>query len=325
MLNPLLTISLLSLTLAQGPSDDFANRKRNPFAPSLPQLTEKEEAHIDRVIDRFILYDTGKLKGPEGIQALRQFQQLGPEAIPGLIRGMNRAAKINHSCPALVIAKKLNKMFISTKDVRMLQFARDEIGSGVGPTRHTAIIKDLKFQALMKKNALLRQGIGPLSVDGRKMPSYMSIGELTEAASKDTGSRLKRVITELGTRKNEEAIEALGAVFDRQLSDMTSATRKALVTNLQRKQTAETIRKLLKAERSEFRQAAIRAGYARKLPIGDELIDLLSDKDDEVSTLAHRALVLLAKRDFGPSMAATPEERKKAIERWRQWWQSRSR
>jgi len=64
------------------------------LAPSLPLLTEKEEEKVDDAVDRFIQYDMGQLRDEEGRKAVKEFRELGPEAIPGLIRGLNRAAKI---------------------------------------------------------------------------------------------------------------------------------------------------------------------------------------------------------------------------------------
>src|SRR5262245_787914 len=98
----------LALTLLMAGSDGKSDksdksdkeRKPHPFAPSLAELTEEEEDKLDKIIDRFMEYDVGKLKGAEGLQALRAFEKLGPDAIPALLRGLNRAAAINHSCPA---------------------------------------------------------------------------------------------------------------------------------------------------------------------------------------------------------------------------------
>jgi len=72
-------------------------REANPLAPSLPLLSDKEEEKIDDTIDRFIQYEMGQLRGEEGKKALKEFRELGPEAIPGMIRGLPRAAKIESS------------------------------------------------------------------------------------------------------------------------------------------------------------------------------------------------------------------------------------
>src|SRR5437762_11572183 len=112
-----LTALVAALAAPAAPAEQ-PSRKPHPFIPSIPDLSEEEEKKVDEAIDRFILYDTGRLRGDEGKQALREFQKLGPEAVPALIRGLNRAAAINHSCPVTVIAAKLQGIFGSTNDLK---------------------------------------------------------------------------------------------------------------------------------------------------------------------------------------------------------------
>src|SRR5438105_2637471 len=119
-------------------------RKQHPLFPSLYELSDEEEEKLDQVIDNFIDYDTGKLKGPEGKKALADFQKLGPDAIPALIRGINKAAKIEHSCPAVQIAKKLSRLLGSSKDTELLEFARENIGAGIERSRHMGVLRELR-------------------------------------------------------------------------------------------------------------------------------------------------------------------------------------
>lgn len=118
------------------------------------QLSLEEEARIDRIIDRFILYDIGRIRDP---QALRDFNALGHEAIPGLIRGMNKAARMHHSCPAGTIYRKLRRLLRTSDDPRTLMFARDNIGAGVGQTRYAGLLRNLKLVAAMRQSQLARQ------------------------------------------------------------------------------------------------------------------------------------------------------------------------
>src|SRR5947209_3385886 len=97
---------VLSGLVAAGDLTDTA-RKQSSIAPSLHELTDDEEAELDRIIDRFIDGDIGKLRGADAKKARQEFGRLGPDAIPALIRGINKAAKIEGSCPATIIAKKL--------------------------------------------------------------------------------------------------------------------------------------------------------------------------------------------------------------------------
>src|SRR5260370_34151672 len=105
-------------------------RERHPLAPSLPLLTEKEEEKVDEVIDRFIQQDIGELRGEEGKKAVKEFRALGPEAIPGLIRGLNRASKIETTCPAVTLAKKLAVRLKASNNPDQLTFPRENVETG---------------------------------------------------------------------------------------------------------------------------------------------------------------------------------------------------
>lgn len=125
-------------------ADGTTPRRPHPLAPSLPETTEEEEKRFDQIIDRFILADTGRLSGPEAQQAIRDFDRLPPEAVFALIRGLNKAAAIDHSCPALQISKRLARQLRSSRDLDLLRFARENIGAGVVRSRHSDHIKDLR-------------------------------------------------------------------------------------------------------------------------------------------------------------------------------------
>src|SRR6476659_9771060 len=94
----------------------FQDRERHPLAPSLPLLTRDEYKKIDTIIDRFIDYDTGKLKGAEGKKALEDFNKLGSESIFNLIDGLNRTANMEDSCPAVIIAKRVATILRASED-----------------------------------------------------------------------------------------------------------------------------------------------------------------------------------------------------------------
>src|SRR5207248_4251459 len=116
-----------------------------------------------------------------GVKALREFRKLGPEAIPALIRGINRAAAINHSCPVTVIAEKMRRLLASSRDVKLMQFVRDEVGAGVGPTRHAAVLQDLRVAVMLHRNALARAGFRD-TTPPEKAANLRSTSELLEAA-----------------------------------------------------------------------------------------------------------------------------------------------
>jgi hypothetical protein len=136
---------LVLLAAEPSPKDSGTPRKPHPLAPSLPELTDKEEAAIDAIIDKFIAADTGKLSGSEAKKAIDEFKQLGPEATFALIRGFNKSAHIDHSCPALTIGRKLTAILRSSDDIDLLQFAKENVGAGVKKTRHGDVIREIKL------------------------------------------------------------------------------------------------------------------------------------------------------------------------------------
>ncbi len=101
---------------------ESANRSNDPA-----------QQHFDQVVDRFIEYDIGKLRGEAGVRANRAFHNLGPEAFPALIRGLNRSADIHASCPVGVIAGKVLNILRNSNDPSLAEYASRHIGEGVAP------------------------------------------------------------------------------------------------------------------------------------------------------------------------------------------------
>jgi hypothetical protein len=320
-----MTTTLLTLALAAVMSaDPDTPRKPNPLAPSLPQLTDEEEDKLDTIIIRFIEADIGKLHGDDYKTAIREFDKLGPEAIPALIRGMNKAAKIEGSCPAVKIAAKLSKMLSTTEDRELLLFARENIGAGVGRTQHYKVLDALRVDCMIRRNLLARQarlGKPALSRQGDKGLHSLSLDDLTKAAGSDRGQRLKDVLTELATRRGDEAIAALGVAAAAYEKDVRDLARTLLEKNLVRQGVA-VIKEKTKDDKAEVRMATARVIASKGLKLGGELIDLLGDDKPAVREAAHTALVKLNKgADYGPSREATAEERDEAIKKWRAWWE----
>jgi hypothetical protein len=316
--------TLLMLTLcATLTGDDSARskqeRKPSAIAPSLPALTDEEEDKLESVIDRFIQQDIGTLRGAEAKKALVEFNKLGAEAIPALIRGMNKAAAIEDSCPALVIAKKLQRLLGASNDPELLQFAKENIGAGVKKSRHLGTLKELRLFCSVRKSQLDRQiaaGVVPV-----RSVKTMSVAELASAAGSDRGERLKLVLMELEKRQGDEVIGALGsAAGGSYQEDIQKLARDLLYRNLSR-QKEPIIREKLKDDRLEVRIVAARVAGEKKMRLGEELIGLLSDDEARVRDAAHLALVRLNNgTDLGPKDKASEEERSDAIRKWLDWW-----
>jgi hypothetical protein len=291
-------------------------REPSPLAPSLPLLTDDEEDQLDLVIDRFIKHDTGQLPSTESRKAVQEFEKLGLEAVPALIRGLNKAAHIDYSCPAVSIAQKLARMLRATEDQELLQFARENIGAGVTESQHMAVLLELRFACTTRKNLLARQA----ALEGPKSPRAMTTTELAEAAGSERGSRLRQVLTELGQRQGADAINALGVAASSYEDDIKRLAKDLLVKNLSR-QGPTVIKDRLKDDRAEVRAAAARVIGTKVPSMGGELIDVLSDDDAAVRDAAHQALVRLnLGTDLGPAPKASDSERAAAVEKWRDWW-----
>lgn len=314
-------LAMTTLVFLSGEPAKETPRKPNPIAPSLPLLTDKEEERIDRIIDRFIEYDLGRLKGEEAKKAVQDFSRLGPEAIPALIRGLNRAAQIEATCPAVVIAKKLGPMLQASSDLKLLDFARENIGAGVTQTRHAGVLKDLKFALLLRRNAVAKaQASGKTGTSSKPLTS-MSVAELAEAAGSERGERLRAVLTELEKRSGAAVVAALGTAagitYDTEAQQLA---RELLVRHLSR-QPGTFVKDRLKDEKPEVRAAAAKVIGNKGWRLGAELIAALEDPDAEVRQAARQALVQLNRgTDFGPERDASEADRAEAIRKWKAWW-----
>lgn len=327
-------VVLTALLLAQPGGIAYKGQMRepHPLAPSLPQLTEKEEDDFTKIIDRFIEYDIGNLKGTAGQKALAEFKALGPEATFVLIDGLNRAANMEGSCPAVLIAKKLSVIFGGSKDKVMLDYARDMIGLGVTAKRHQVVLKDLRLACTLRKSALERvelaggkqPGPGPAPAPKEKSLQTMTVSQLATAASKEKGELLQKVLVELSSRKGDQVVYTLGQVAARDDKEAAALARSLLIEQLF-SATGADLKSWLKSGSAVVRAAAAQVIGDRGFRFTDELIAALLDADENVRQAARAALVKLAgdAADHGPVMAASPAQRQEAAQRWRGHFQKK--
>lgn len=93
-----------------------------------------EQRRIDEVVNQFIQFDIGQLGGAEGARAKQEFDRLGAESIPALVRGLNRSASIHASCPVCVISNKLNHALRQSNSQSLFGYALANIGRDVPHT-----------------------------------------------------------------------------------------------------------------------------------------------------------------------------------------------
>lgn len=321
MLKALCPLALLVLLAARTPAQTEKPPTYTPIAPSLPALSEKELAQIDRIIDRFIQFEAGKLKGKEAVQAVADFKELGPEAIPQLIEGLNRAAQEGNSCAAVFIAKKLNGLLGASDDFELLDFARESIGAGLPAKRHTNVLKDLRLFCQLRKSTLQRQQLAYAKVDLDKKPlRVLTLKELSDAAVSASGDKRKTLLIELEQRQGDAVLRTFVSTLDSSETEIKQLAGSLLVKHIAR-QSPIYIQSRLRDERPDVRSAAATATSRRRLPFGDELIGLLADANDEVRQAARRALVQLSGGvDHGPERNAGEAQLQDAIRDWRAWW-----
>jgi hypothetical protein len=318
-------LALTAVLLAADPTPDAKPmRKPHPLAPSLPELTKEEEEKLDDIINRFIRADIGGLQGEEGKQAQRDFEALGPEAIPALIRGINRAAQLDHSCPTLMIAKKLSRMLSKSDDQKLLDFARDEIGAGA-KGRHAGVLAELRTQCLLHKNALARANPPPqTTTTGPKTLRTMTNAELVTEAEKQSGTQLKTVLGELEQRKGPEVLPGFSSVIKGNDSETQQSVREAMDRNMTR-QGAAFVKGKMKDPDVEIRRSAIRTA-SKAASLLPDLIDALADEDADAREDAHQGLKKWGKGDdFGPAADADKKGIEDAQSKWRAWLAKQSR
>jgi hypothetical protein len=321
-----MTPILLTLTAAAllcGDAKDTP-RKPNPLAPSLPLLTDEEEDQLDKIISRFVKADIGELRGDDALRARKDFDKLGPEAIPALIRGLNEAAQIEGSCPAVLIAKKLRRLLAFSDDAELLQFARENIGAGVTASRHMSVLRDLKVACMVRRNLVLRNGGGTPTTAAdlaSKSPGSMTVSELTEVVTSERGARFKDALAELAQRRGDDALGALASaaanLAESEPKEMAHEQLVKAVTRLP----LSVLKTKLKDDSVELRATAAEvAGTRGFLSTGGLLVELLSDDEARVRDAAHQALVKLNKgTDLGPDDKAGDAERAAAVKKWRDW------
>jgi hypothetical protein len=296
-------------------------REVNPLAPSLPLLSDQEEEKIDNTMDRFIQYDMGLMRGAEGKKALQEFRNLGPEAIPGMIRGLNRAAKIESSCPAVTIAKKLAVMLRASNDPDLLDFARENIGAGITQSRHMAVIKDLRLLCILRKRSV---GNNPVIVrtppKQDQEPITLGVPDSPPADQPKRDAKSERTLRSLADRNDDEAVDELAKAASSKDKNTQQLSRD-LLTRVLSRQSTKALKEKLKDSNTLVRSTAARVVGSKRLLLGGELIDLLSDEAIEVRQAAHQSLVRLNHgTDLGPAAGASEAERSAAIKKWRGWW-----
>jgi len=159
---------------------------------------------------------------------------------------------------------------------------------------------------------------------GRKKVRELTTKELAEAAGTEKGLRLRMVLTELGKRDGDDAINALGSAASTRELEPQKLARALLGEQLEKLDSA-ALKEKLKDDRIEIKLAAIRVAGNRSLRTAEALIQLLPDHDDSVRQAARNSLKRLSgDKDFGPQPDASETDRERATQEWRAWLRTQS-
>jgi len=308
-------LSLLAMGLAQESAPAPTPPKSSWIAPSLPATTKEQERAFDEIIDRFILADTGMLRGAEAKAAEEAFEKLGEAAIPALLRGLNKAAEINHSCPVLMISKKLQRLLLKSQDPVLLEFARDELQGKAQRSVHAASLENLRVQLMLRRNALERLPLPPALLAKIDTPG------LVQLSLAERGERRKVVVRELAKREGREALLGLARLAggtDRTVQPLARQGLEKLVA----RESESGQRELLTDPNPEIRKAAIRVAVQNR-ELVRYVIERVTDERPDVRSEARISLQRLSggKADFGPMPGASKAAQQKARKEWQEWWE----
>ncbi len=300
-----------------GASDEKPKPKASSVAPSLPPVTREDEDRFDDIIRRFSQADIGALKGEAARKAIKEFEALGPESIPALIRGFHKAAVMKHSCPVLMIFKKLDRLLMRSQDPILLDFARDELQAGLPRgAPHAATVGDLRVKLAIRRNSLER-----LAPPGGDYYEKIPTPGLVQLANAERGVRRAAVLKALAGRDGRDALMAIARQAASRDPSAAKSGREMLDLNLS-KQSPSVIKEALIEKDPEVRKAAVRAAVPRDRELVWAVIDRLEDARADVREEARKVMVGLGKgEDFGPSPSASKSEQGEARKKWRAWWE----
>jgi len=279
----------------------------------------------DAIVDAFILYDIGQLRGPEGQAAYAEFRALtGDEAIPALVRGVNKAARMRQSCPIVVLASKLGGLLKTVNNREMVEHAAthlDPSGTGVIYRKYVDRLRELAETQLHGDDFFIPRELSGATTDqlkrAKKPIQDWTFGDLEESVHLEKGTQLLRVLEELVRRKGAQHTDALARAIDIVPDDVKEVARGMLAQRLVRMKDRTLIAKL-EDPNIEVRAAAVRAIGYKGSPLFEELAAAMRDKP-MVAEYAHQVLVKLSGEEFGPKDEAAGMEWYRASKRWEEW------
>lgn len=293
-----------------------AKREPHPLAPSLPLLSEAEEARYDKIVNQFIKYDLGQLPGAEGLKAKNDFLKLGSESIPALFRGLQSSAKLEHSCPVAMISQKLKSFLLKSEDDELLDYARDELTTALEGSRHAPLLQDMRLGVTLRRKVVL--------ANKPKAPKWlleMTVPEMLKSLREEENQQKHKLMAqELGRRGDHESLQGLGLFAVSFYPEVKEPSIKLLKEKMRKLKTSELQEFLMDPNTLLRQKAAETIGEIKAIKGAEDLVPLLSDSNAGVRKAAREALMKIADgKDFGPVDYSNPENVKTSQSNWKQW------
>ena len=291
-------------------------REPNPLAPSLPLLSEAEEARYDKIVNQFIKYDLGQLPGAEGLKAKNDFLKLTSESIPALFRGLQISSKLEHSCPVAMISQKLKSFLLKSEDDELLDYARDELTSALEGSRHAPLLQDMRLGVTMRRKVVL--------ANKPAVPKWllsMTVAEMLKSLQEEENQQKHKLMAqELGRRGDHESLQGLGLFAVSFYPEVKEPSIKLLQEKMRKLKIGE-MQEFLKDTNPLLRQKAAEAmGNLKATKGAEDLVPLLLDANGGVQKAAREALVKIgAGKDFGPIDFSNSESVRKSQLEWKRW------
>ena len=287
----------------------------------------------DRIVDDFIRADVGELRGQEGRAAMAEFYGVNTEeAIPALVRGVNKAANVRASCPIMMVSSKLQHLSSTCRNTAMLRQAYNDL-SAEANSPYGNYVSSLKqyldgrlttLEGREPKREVTMTGGTPGQLRRSRINlAKWTFKDLEEAVAEDADEQLMRVLEEIASRQGSEYTELLARAVAGMKPENQEIARGLLAKRLMR-MTDETLREKLKDQDAEVRAMAARAAGYKGLTAGyAELAALLRDRSPVAAAEAKATLVKLSGEDFGPPEGAKGIEWYEASKRWEKWLQEK--
>ena len=328
-------IIFLGSTVGVGAADSDNPVAQQQRAEKRFQKEASRATVLDGVVNRFIAYDIGQLRGQPGLMANQQFQALkGDKAIPALTRGVNKAARIRSSCPIIVISGKLSRIIRNCKHVPALKYVATNLNSK-GNVFYGHYVENIRREAVMRLKEIAKSNAE--SAPEKLKPSddlkkkkirvrpvkERSLRELKDSIVTATGNTLMQTLQELEKRKGAEYTRAL-ADSVAELSGADQQIARGLLSQRMLRMKADTLANKLTDRDAEVRAAAVVAVGYKGIPVYGQLIELLLDNDQQVAGNSHQVLTKMTGEDFGPEQGASILKRVSAVKKWKDWLKDKS-